>query len=175
MFPLWAYLDRVRDAIVAAKYAHQAPLSDALGRRLAERLSLLVEHDCPDVVTFVPSHFSRQFSRGGNSNVTTATAVATRIGRHCRQLLRITRRIEKQAWLDEAERAKNVLGAFAPKKSYALMRLTGRVDSQIADRHILMVDDVMTTGATANEVAGVLKEAGANRVTFAVIARAVGS
>ena len=124
VFPLWAYLDRVRDAIVAAKYAHQAPLSDAFGRRLSDRLSLLVEHDCPDVVTFVPSHFSRQFSRGGNSNVTTATAVATGIGQPCRQLLRITRRIEKQAWLDEAERAKNVLGAFAPKKSYAFLRST---------------------------------------------------
>lgn len=175
VFPLWSYQDRVRDAIVAAKYAHQAPLSDALGRRLAARLDALVDEDCPQIVTFVPSHFSRQFSRGGNSNLTTATAVATGIGRRCRQLLRITRRIEKQAWLDEAERAKNVCGAFAPKKSYAFLSSTGRADRRIAGQHILVVDDVMTTGATANEVAGVLKAAGANRVTLAVVARAVGS
>jgi predicted amidophosphoribosyltransferase len=175
VFPLWAYLDRVRDAIVAAKYAHQAPLSDALGRRLAGRLSFVVNEDRPDVVTFVPSHFTRQFTRGGNSNLTTATAVATGIGRPCRQLLRITRHIEKQAWLEEAERANNVRGAFALKKSYAFLRSSGRADRQIADQHILLVDDVMTTGATANEVAGVLKDAGARRVTLAVVARAVGS
>ncbi len=48
-------------------------------------------------------------------------------------------------------------------------------DPRIADRHILVVDDVLTTGATANEVAGVLKDAGASRVTVAVVARAVGS
>lgn len=182
--PLWAYLNLVRDAIVTAKYSHQSPLGDALGRRLAERV--LAEHvpaqriredraeDRPDVVTFVPSHFTRQLSRGGNGNLTIATAVATGIGRPCRQLLRITRQIEKQAWLNESERAKNVRGAFAPKKSYAFpSRSRGISGQQIAGRHILVVDDVLTTGATANEVARVLKDAGASRVTVAVVARAV--
>lgn len=173
VIPLWAYLDRVRDAIVTAKYTHQSPLGDALGRRLALRVSSAVAEDRPDVVTIVPSHFTRQFSRGGNGNLTIATAVATGIDRPCRQLLRITRQIEKQAWLVESERAKNVRGAFAPKKSYALPRSRGISDRQLAGRHILVVDDVLTTGATANEVAAVLKDAGARRVTIAVVARAV--
>ena len=111
---------------------------------------------------------------GASGWVTIATAVATGIGRPCRQLLRITRQIEKQAWLNESERAKNVRGAFAPKKSYAFpSRSRGISGQQIAGRHILVVDDVLTTGATANEVARVLKDAGASRVTVAVVARAV--
>ena len=173
VIPLWAYLDQVRDAIVTAKYTHQSPLGDALGRRLAERVRSVGDDDQPDIVTIVPSHFTRQFSRGGNANLTIATAVATGIDRPCRQLLRITRRIEKQAWLDESERAKNVRGAFAPKKSYALPRSRGLPDQPLAGQHILVVDDVLTTGATANEVAHVLKNAGAKRVTIAVVARAV--
>ncbi len=123
--PLWAYLDRVRDAIVAAKYAHHAPLADALGRRLAVRLNSACDRDWPAAVTFVPSHFTRQFSRGGNSNLIIATAVATGIGQPCYPMLRITRRIEKQAWLEEADRASNVRGAFARKKSYAFPNTPG--------------------------------------------------
>jgi len=170
---LWAYLDRVRDAIVAAKYAHQAPLGDALGRMLAKRLRPVIAKDRPDTVTFVPSHFTRQFSRGGNGNQTIAAAVATGIKRPCRQLLRTTRPIAKQAWLEEADRAKNVRGAFALKKSYAFPRSHRMSDQRFTNRHILLVDDVLTTGATASEVARVLKEAGASRVTVAVVARAV--
>ncbi len=173
VIPLWAYLDQVRDAVVAAKYVHQAPLGDALGRRLAQRVAMAVDQDQPDVVTFVPSHFTRQFSRGGNSNRTIATAVATGIGSPCKQLLRITRPIEKQAWLDEADRTKNVRGAFALKKSYAFPGSAGRAVRQIADRHVMVVDDVLTTGATANEVARVFKNAGASRITVAVVARAI--
>ena len=170
---LWAYLDRVRDAVVAAKYVHQSPLGDALGRRLARQVLANDRLGRPEVVTFIPSHFTRQFSRGGNSNQTIATAVATGIGSPCKQLLRITRAIAKQAWLDEADRTKNVRGAFALKKSYAFPRSSGWVDRQVANRHILVVDDVLTTGATANEVASVFKHAGASRVTVAVVARAV--
>ena len=173
VIPLWAYLDRVRDAVVTAKFRHRSPLADALGRRLASRVYEEMLADCPDIVTYIPSHLIRQLSRGGNGNLTIATAVAKRMERPCRQLLRITRQIEKQAWLDESERAKNVLGAFALKKSYALPRSRGFSGRQLVGQHVLVVDDVLTTGATASEVAKVLKEGGAERVTTAVVARAV--
>jgi ComF family protein len=173
VFPLWAYEGRVREAVVAAKYASQSPLADALGRRLADRLVAAEIPDSPDTVTFVPSHFFRQWSRGGNGNVTIATAVATGLHRACQPLLTVTRTIKKQAWLDESERAKNVRGAFAVKKSYAWTGSPGGDDRRIAGRHILVVDDVFTTGATANEIARVLKEAGARRVSVAVVARAL--
>jgi predicted amidophosphoribosyltransferase len=168
--PLWAYQDRVCDAIVAAKYARQSPLGDALGRRLGERAKALFSADLPDWVTFVPSHFSRQMARGGNGNQAIAVAVAGVVGRDARPLLRTTRRIKKQAWLDDEDRIKNVRGAFSLKKSYALLR-----PPELADRHILVVDDVLTTGATANEVARVLGVGGVRRVSLAVVARAIRS
>lgn len=168
---LWAYQDRVREAIVAAKFVHRAPLADAMGRRLGERAkAFFPANDPPDYVTFVPSHLTRQVARGGVGTAVIATAVAQSIGRPCRSIMRTTRRIDKQAWLNDEERLENVRGAFCVKKSYALMRSRG-----LAGRHILVVEDVLTTGATANEVARVLREAGVRRVSLAVVARAVRS
>jgi predicted amidophosphoribosyltransferase len=167
---LWSYQDRVCEAVVAAKYAYQTPLGDALGRRLGSRVEAIFEGDLPDLVTFVPSHATRQLTRGGNGNLAIANAVASSVGRRCRLLMRTTRRIAKQAWLDDAQRLENVRDAFSLKKSYALSRSPG-----IADRHILVVDDVLTTAATANEVARVLRDGGARRVSLAVVARAVRS
>ena len=165
---LWAYRDRVRDAVVAAKYAHQAPLADALGRRLATRCCEALHDDPADLMTYVPSHFTRRLARGGLGTAAIGRSVAklSRVPVH--DLLRTTRRIAKQAWLNEAERADNVRGAFALKKSYAFARAP-----EIANRHILLVDDVLTTGATANEIACVLREGGARRVSLAVVARAL--
>ena len=165
---LWAYQDRVRDAVVAAKYAHQAPLADALGRRLAACCSEAMHEDPADLMTYVPSHFTRRLARGGLGTAAISHSVAklSRIPVH--GLLRTTRRIAKQAWLDEAERADNVRGAFALKKSYAFAR-----SPDIANRHILLVDDVLTTGATANEIACIFRKGGARRVSLAVVARAL--
>ena len=174
----WCYQGTVCDAVVAAKYGHQSPLGDALGRRLAQVVADAVRDDPPSVVTFVPSHFTRKFTRGGNGNRAIAEAVArclSLVSGHakcrdikCRRVLRTTRRIKKQAWLDDCQRRQNVKGAFAMKRGYALTGFP-----RLANRHVLLVDDVLTTGATASEVSQVLLRAGAKRVTLAVLARAI--
>jgi competence protein ComFC len=64
--------------------------------------------------------------------------------------------------LTGAERVKNVEGAFSLRKA-----------SDVADRSVVLVDDVFTTGATMNECALVLKKAGAARVTALTLARAL--
>ena len=69
----------------------------------------------------------------------------------------------KQAMLLPTQRRRNVRGAF-----------TVRRPGQVAGRHVLVVDDVMTTGATLSEIAKVLKQQEALRVTVAVVARGVG-
>ncbi len=176
--PLWSYQDRVCEAIVAAKYGHQSPLGAALGQRLGRKLVMTLGTDLPDLlspglVTFVPSHFTRHFQRGGNGNRAIAEAVCSCLreknhGVRCRSLLRMTRRIKKQAWLNNEQRHGNVSGAFALKKSYVFAKL-------LVDQHILLVDDVLTTGATASEVASVLLAGGARSVTLAVVARAIRS
>ena len=171
ILPLWVYEHRVRDAVVAAKYAHQTALSDALGRRLGKRVrTRWTEKGHFDLVTYIPSHFTRQFARGGNGNQVIAQAVARTLATPCRMPLRISRRIRKQAWLGDQARIENVSGAFSVKKSYAWNR-----SDAISGKCILLVDDVLTTGATANEVARVLLAAGARGVSLAVIARAIRS
>ena len=167
---LWAYRDRVCEAVVAAKYPHHAALGDALGRRLAALVVEEFSDQMPDAVTFVPSYLTRRMSRGGTGTSVIASAVARRIGRPCQALLRANRPIAKQAWLDNDERKKNVQGAFSAKRRYAFSR-----SPEPRNRHILVVDDVLTTGATANEVAGVLRGTGVNRVSLAVVARAIRS
>ena len=165
---LWMYRDRVCDAIVASKYGHNVALADALGHRLGDRLSEDLGSDPPSEVTFVPSHLFRQLSRGGIGTRAIAQAVATHLNVPLSPRLKAIRQIHKQAWLDDDDRKQNVHGAFAARKSYAFGR-----SPKLDDRHILLVDDVLTTGATANEVARVLKDSGAARVTVAVVSRAV--
>ena len=196
----WTYQGMVCDAIIAAKYASKAALGHALGRQLGERVVDQVADDPPTTVTYVPSNFRRQWSRGGRSGnlaiceavaqccqkglqqaVGSATVSSSATGFAVKPLLSTTRSIKKQAWLSDTERRENVCGAFAVKKGYAWPKnyriLSPREQSvpAIKHQHVLVVDDVLTTGATANEVARVLLEAGARRVTLAVVARAVWS
>ena len=193
---VWRYDGLVRQAIVAAKFGQAVPLAETLGKRLGWRLladDTWLRQSCPvadtdaapDLIGWVPSHFSRRMTRGGGGAQALARAVHSVLTRRwpdlCRvNLLRTTRVVKKQAWLSETERAQNVRGAFAARgpwlnrsipSSWLLHRLGGTA-AIVAGKHVLVVDDVMTTGATLNEVAGVLKMAGAAQVTVAVAARA---
>lgn len=165
---LWAYQDRVREAVVAAKYPRQTALGDALGRRLAAAVSDRLAASLPDVVCCVPSHVTRRISRGGNGTSLIAAGLARVIQRPCRSLLKTTRPTCKQALLDDSERLENVRGAFAMTRRYVFVGMRSPVPD-----HVLVVDDVLTTGATASEVAGVLRRRGVKRVSLAVVARAI--
>ena len=169
IWPLWLHEDRVRDAVLTAKQAHQTALAATLGRRLATRVLELEEAPARfDFVTYVPSHITRQLVRGGNGNQILAAEVGKTLGVPCRNPLKITRRIAKQAWLGDQARIQNVRGAFSVKKSYAWGRC-----GKLAGSRVLLVDDVMTTGATANEISRILLAAGVKTVHLAVVARAV--
>ncbi|WP_144060168.1 ComF family protein [Rhodopirellula sallentina] len=116
------------------------------------------------VVTSVPSPWLRQVRRGGSGTRILAEYTASFWGLPYAALLRACRSISKQALLDDEERRANVRGAF---------RVRARARKLIAGREIVLVDDVMTTGATADEIAGVLLEAGAGKVSLAVVAMAL--
>jgi predicted amidophosphoribosyltransferase len=167
--PLAVYQGPVKEAVVAAKQARNSGLAIALGRRLA-RLLLETANDSKfDLVTFVPTPVSKRLQRGGISGAACiAAGVGQVLGTPPLALLSQTRRIAKQSLLPDELRHQNVLNAFAIKRSYAWKPLP-----KPRDRHILLIDDVLTTGSTASEVAGVLKRAGAARVHLAVAARAV--
>jgi predicted amidophosphoribosyltransferase len=184
-FALFAYQGMVCSAVVASKHSYRQPVTLALGQVLGEHVAQhsvrianpdASQSDAPqpiDMVTWVPSHHTRRWIRGGNSVSQMAQEVAARIEVPAVDCLKTTRRLRKQAWLTDAERQKNVSGAFAARKRYALPSSGTSPKSIIANKHVLVVDDVMTTGATTSEIARVLKRVGAARVSVAVVARAI--
>lgn len=166
---LGIYQDAIREAVVAAKLPRYLPLAKNLGAMLAESIADRLGGLEPDRITYVPSHFTRRLKRQGMGGVAT---MAKAIGEHLKcpvqALLRVTRPVRKQSMLADAARPANVRDAFAIKKRYAFGALP-----VLRDQHILLVDDVLTTGSTASEIARVLKAAGAASVSLAVVARAV--
>jgi ComF family protein len=114
-----------------------------------------------DAVTFVPLFPRKQRERTYNQSHLLAAELAPRL--RCPLLTRCLRRVRytaTQTHLSMDERAANVRGAFAVSDP-----------DWVAGRNLLLVDDVMTTGATVSECARVLKEAGAGRVYVITVAR----
>lgn len=112
-----------------------------------------------DAIVPVPLHRRRQASRGFNQAMELAKIVSRKLCQPlCSNVLR-TRATKTQSDLMADERVKNVRGAFA-------------VAGRLACRRPLIIDDVMTTGATCNALAAALRDAGADEVYVLTIARA---
>jgi ComF family protein len=154
----------VRELVLRMKQARHESLTLAAGNLLAEHLRETLAADWPSCVVPVPMHWTRRWSRTVNDAELLAESVASHLRIPFRgRLVRCRRRTLKQGTLTPAERSANVRGA------YAVSRLT-----ELQGSHVLVVDDVMTTGATANEVARVLRRRGAREVSIAVVARGIG-
>lgn len=161
---LGMYRDVMREAVVAAKRRAFQPLALGLGELLGNRVRTAIGETPIGAVTFIPSHWTRRFHRGGCPAQLLAGQVGRAVGAPVLPLLRCTRRTAKQGTLDDASRRINVRGAFTAKKNYAL--LVPRV---------LVVDDVWTTGSTLQEAAGVIRQRYDAEVFAAVVARAMGT
>lgn len=157
-YALFKYTDGVRECIHRFKYRGQTELARPLGRLAAGLLS----ESAPlyDAVVPVPLHWSRFLRRGYNQSALLAGELSRWTGIPVRRLLRRKLRTPRQAFLTRKERILNIQGAFSIFHSTAAEK-----------RSILLLDDVMTTGATLREAAGVLLNRGAARVDVLVIAR----
>ncbi len=113
-----------------------------------------------DVVSWVPLYPARRRARGFNQSCELARNLAGRLGLPARSAARRLRPTPSQTSLTVRDRADNVRGAF---RARTLCLLRGR--------RVLLVDDVMTTGATANECAAALKAGGAASVSVITVAR----
>ena len=160
-----AYQGALQETVLRMKRLAHEPLSVAMGGLLAQTLEERGWFaDRFDLVTSVPTHWLRGLLRGTNGPGLLAQAVSRRWGlRRPRTLLRCRRKTRKQGTLLTLERFRNVRGAFALKAGYDLQ-----------EQRVLLIDDILTTGATANEAARVLRRAGAADVCVAVVARGLG-
>ena len=160
-FSLGPYRSELGKAVLRMKGPSGDTLSAAMGRLLHLRRGRDVAAFRPDVVAPVPMFWTRRLARGTNS----AEILAEGLARHlrvplARGMIVRCRNTLPQARLKPKERFANVRGAFRVRGGYDLEGL-----------RVVLVDDILTTGATASEVAGVLKRAGVSRVTAVVLAR----
>jgi ComF family protein len=153
------YEGRLRHLIHLLKYERLEPLARPLGRCLAP---LLAEAGPVDVIVPVPLDRRRERQRGFNQAALIAAELSRTAGVPLgRGVLRRVRATETQTGLTRRQRRLNVRGAFRVRRPEA-----------VAGRTVVLVDDVITTGATAAACAAALKRAGAARVVVLALARA---
>jgi ComF family protein len=154
------YAGTLREAVHRFKFGGALALDRPLGGLLAARLAAEMPLWRPELVVPVPLHRRRLGERTYNQSLLLARELARqwRVAVPARLLLR-TRPTPPQQGLTAAQRRRNLKGAFALRRP-------------LGGERVLLVDDVLTTGATARECARMLLAGGAGEVAVAVLARA---
>jgi predicted amidophosphoribosyltransferase len=159
------YQALLQQQVLKMKGLRNEPLAWQLGRLLAAKHQCLLEIESGwppiDIVTHIPIHWLKRLQRGFNASQLIAEGFCS-VGDYplLGNVLKYQRLTSKQGLLSTVERFRNVAGAFA---------VNPRIE--LADRHVLVIDDVMTSGATLAVAAQAIKARGARTVTVAVVAR----
>jgi ComF family protein len=163
VWTVYAYSSPVKELLHGVKYSRKDYLLKAFQKR-AIRLAQAVTSDCwYNAILPIPIDRLKLMKRHFNQAEILATILAPWLTPPVERSLLIKHRsIPSQTSLSQCERAINVYGAFKLKRP-----------TQVRGRSFLLLDDVLTTGATANEAARLLKLHGAKRVDFLALAKTV--
>lgn len=157
------YDDIARELVHALKYGDRLDLAPVMGRWMARAGAELLAD--ADALVPVPLHWRRQWARRVNQSAALAAAIGRQSGVGVvTGALRRARATPQQVGLSKAERATNVQGAF---------RVVPARRAEITGRRLVLVDDVLTSGATVEACAKALLRAGAARIDVLVFARVV--
>jgi ComF family protein len=157
------YDDIARKLVHALKYGDRLDLVPTLGRWMANAGRELVAE--ADALVPVPLHWRRLWTRRFNQSAMLAEAVSKLAGKPvAHDALKRVKATPQQVGLTQAERAVNVQGAF---------RVPDEGKAAVAGRRLVLVDDVLTSGATADACTRALLRAGAANVDVLVLARVV--
>jgi ComF family protein len=144
------------DALIQhCKYGGAQELADLFARALAHRLRSL---PLPELIVPMPLHAARLRQRGFNQALEIARRLGVLLNLPCRHACRRLRDTPPQAGLDLATRKRNLRGAFV-------------CDEDLTGKRIALVDDVMTSGSSLNELTKAARSAGAVEVSAWVVAR----
>lgn len=154
-----AYEGVVLQWIHQFKYHRQFYLGKALVPLMA---AMDLEWDSFDCLVPAPLHWWRRLRRGFNPSHLLAYRLGRQLNKTVLPCLSKSRRTPPQTKLSRTERLKNVKGSFT---------ISSKAQTKIAKKSLLLIDDVLTTGATVNECAKVLKKAGAKQVAVLTLAR----
>lgn len=159
------YQGLLKQLVLKMKHDMHEPIAHQLGRLLGHRMekqNFIGDADC---LVPVPIHWRRRFARGFHASQVIAEGVQATTGiKACHNLMRCVRLTEKQGTLAGQKRFSNV------KDSFEMNALVS-----VKDAAIVLIDDVMTSGATLSELAKLLRKSGARSVRVAVLARGTGS
>lgn len=160
-FALGLYEGTIRDLCLLLKHERNAWLALWLSDLLAEaRQAEFLRLPRDTWVVPVPLHWWRRFRRGYNQAEALAYGLSQRINLRFHQSLRRIKAADHLAFKDAAERMEAMRGAFQTRR-----------DSGLKGRTILLVDDILTTGATTGAAARALKQGGAKNVVVTVLGR----
>lgn len=157
---LWYYEGTVRSSLLRFKFYNRRSHAQVYGRLLA--MKLIKEQVEFDILTWVPISRLRKWRRGYDQDELIANAIGVELGVQPVPTLKKLRNNPPQSGMGDAARRKaNVFGIYRC------------IDpALVAGKRILLLDDIVTTGATASECARVLLTAGAKEVTCAAVAAA---
>ncbi len=155
------YQGQLQNLVIRMKNQHDEPLTIQLGNLLANQLVGANFVDNIDLITAVPTHWWRRFKRGFQAAEMLAETIARAVNLEFNPaILKCQRSTKKQGLLANTLREKNVQNAFSVNRPLL-----------IQGKNVLLIDDVMTTGATANEISRILIRSGVQKVYVGVIAR----